>query len=111
MAFNIYNFLDRSICKLGYIRRIEIEYWQDDLYKAGLHITAMSENYPAKFEDFHCETIMKFSFGERETDEKYLESKRIANEIRSYIKRNHPSIDIYRATKCNFAWFGNSIKE
>ena len=106
-TFNIHDFLDRSFCKFGHIRRIETEYWQDDLYSTRLYIIAKSERYPEKPNDFHCETIMKFGFGSGITDEKCLESKRIANGVHSYIKRHYPLIEIYRATKCSFAWFEN----
>ena len=106
MDFDIKLFIEKSMEKIGHIQQIEIDYGQYDDYRAMLVITASNGNHPAKFDDFNCEDVMEFLFGEGVTDEKYLESKLIAKKIRSYIKKNYPNIKVYRSTKCSFAWFG-----
>lgn len=105
MDFDIKSFLEKSTEKIGDIQRIDIEYEQYDDNRAKLVITASNGIYPAKFDDYHCEPILEFYFGEGFTDETYLESKSVARELRSYIKNNYPNIKVYRSTKCNFSWF------
>ena len=106
-GFDIEMFLQESIKKIGKIHQVEITYGQYDDYRAKLVITAFNGNHPLKFGDYNCESIMEFLFGEGISDEKYLQSKVIANRIRSHIKRNFPDIRVYRSTKCTFAWFDN----
>lgn len=109
--FDVEMFLQESSEKIGKIHRVEITYGQCDDYRAKLVITAYNGNYPLKFEDYNCKYIMEFPFGVGMTDEKYMQSKYIANEIRAYIKRQFPDIRVYRSTKCVFAWFENEEGE
>ncbi len=107
-GFDIEMFLQESIKKIGKIHQVEITYGQYDDYRAKLVITAFNGNHPLKLGDYNCESIMEFLFGEGMTDEKYVQSKCIANKIRAYIKRNFPDVRVYRSTKCTFAWFDDT---
>lgn len=103
--FDVEMFLKESSEKIGKIHQVEITYSQCDDCRVQMVITAYNGNHPLKFEDYNCESIMEFLFGEGMSDEKYLQSKVTANRIRSYIKNQFPDIKVYRSTKCTFAWF------
>lgn len=105
MDFNIKDFMEEAINRMGNVVRVEIDYDQYDDFRAKLIITAYNENNPVKFNDFLCESVMGVYFGSGCTNEKYIESKEKAKEIRGYLKKNHPNIEVYRSTKCKFVWF------